>query len=360
MHVKFISPLSENAFNKVGGKAMGLIVLDSLSKVFPEICNPRAYIIPFSNDFEGFLNNFNHVLTEEPHPQKLFSVKASTTKDDFSRDSHRGINSSRGKKICLIKTEIEKAFLELKKKFNGNVKSLIFQELVCKGVFFILHYDKSGAIWEVVFNEFVCIYKVSTCGRLVHYECSNKRFEEQGYFFIKKLQSYSKLLNEVRCYLGFDFNTEGFLDEKLCFVQLRPIPPEFHITTSIQKDFKPYFTTNLLFGFFDFTIHRKDLINIESNIEKHIEGDKKVYVNHTTKLPLEYSHIRDRVSKGLFTTVLNTATGFYLSHSNKHIPDNLTARNFFNCMTVDRNKLESLDVFRVVSDGYKASIYKVQ
>ncbi|PKH87905.1 hypothetical protein [Colwellia sp. Bg11-28] len=355
--------LNKSVFEEYGGKAMGLKALDWLALELSSLTVPLALVVKYSPDVDEFLQNCLDVIPSYHFGvQAKFSVKTSTTIDDFSIMSARGKNSSNGKSLYLNINSLRQCHQELVYHEEDKVIAIIFQAFVSEEQFFILHYDGEGILFELVLDRNTFLYRFNENGNLEYFQSTSESSTKLGQSFISNIQSFIPTLKQAKAMLGFEFNVEGFIaNNSIYLIQLRPIPLDFNYYQMGNSEYSIYspnvIKTNFVFGQFEETIAADEFIDVDSlHIDKKVTSlAPLVFVNKTTKLPLQFDVIKQRVEKGLVTTVINTHTGFLLSHSKQHIPV-LEHRNYFRCFSISPSDLQHLRQFKVVSNGYQAII----
>lgn len=353
--------LNEALFYELGGKAMGINALKSMSLTFSHLSSPEAFIVPYHSNSECFWAQcLNSIPEMRAHQSTKFSIKNSTINDDFSDHSARGKNSSNGSSLYLNQEAIKQFHTTIAASSDNSLRTIVFQQFVTQGEFFILHYDKNSVFVELTYKGTTFLYKFTLNGELEHFESSNINKNTLGRSFIERLRHYLPLLKGIKSFLGFDYNIEGFLaEDAMQFIQLRPIPLDFNneVSKVIHHglNFISPYQTNFVFGQFDIEVSVESIEDIERCLPEVIYSPAPLtLINYTNKLPMEFDLIANRVKNGLVTTVLNTHSGFYLSHSKKHLPVNLEHREFFRCFSVTFAFLTKVKNFRAVSNGHQA------
>lgn len=353
--------LNEGLFNELGGKAMGINALKSMSLTFSHLSSPEAFIVPYHHDSEDFWAQCLQSIPEmSEHQSTKFSIKSSTVNDDFSDCSARGKNSSNGSSLYLNEETIKQFHTTIADSADNSLRAIVFQQFVTQGDFFILHYDKNSVFVELSYKGATFLYQFALNGELEHFESSSINNNTLGLSFIARLRHYLPVLKGIKSFLGFDYNIEGFLaEDAMHFIQLRPIPLDFHneLSTVIHHalNFISPYQTNFVFGQFDIEVSVENVENIECCVPEVIYSPAPLtLINYTNKLPMEFDLVANRVKNGLVTTVLNTHSGFYLSHSKKHLPVNLEHRAVFRCFSVNTAFLTKFKHFRVISNGHQA------
>jgi len=353
--------LNDAIFDKLGGKAMGINALQSMSLTFSHFSSPKAFIVPYHSNSEDFWAQCLKSIPDiNVYQSTKFSIKSSTVNDDFSDCSARGKNSSNGSSLFLNEEAIKQFHTTNARNVDPSLRAIVFQQFVTQGEFFILHYDNNSVFVELTYNGSTFLYQFTLSGKLEHFESSSINNNTLGLCFIERLRHYLPVLKEIKSYLGFDYNIEGFLaEDAMHFIQLRPIPLDFNNAASNAinhgLNFISPYQTNFVFGLFDIEVSVNSIENIENCLpEASYSPAPLTLINYTNKLPMEFDLVTNRVKNGLITTVLNTHSGFYLSHSKKHLPVNLAHRAFFRCFSVSTAFLTKYKHFRVISNGHQA------
>ncbi|NVO04365.1 MAG: hypothetical protein HXX09_16850 [Bacteroidetes bacterium] len=315
--------LNNRYYEELGGVAWGILLAERLSEELQSFKIPKYDIVKtdilFQKDFVS-LNICNTI-------EKNVRMKYSSFIGDFSINSIKGLFSSKNNlTFTLNRSNIEKyifnndsIMLVLEKQ-----KSIVFQEIVTDGVFFIFQQNNNQDILEIYFNKQSYVFIKS----------QNKIIIETD----DKISTLRELNNQVDVIQVFDvhseiskkcnflINTEGFIcNNEIEIVQLRPTP-NFEICNFNE------FYTFMNFGSFNIDGIVTNLSNIDVNHENyiiHIGDEVSFWANRQIEeLILEK------------TVVFIGKNGFKISHSLKDIPNDLKLRNRFNYIFCPKDEID--------------------
>lgn len=321
-------------FNQFGGTALGLRIANRISANLPKV-SVAKYDIILADKFRKrkfYKLGINETLNKE----SMF--KFSREDEDFSEHSIQGKNSSRFNPIFVVNSvnfdgqvfDNDNLMKQIK-----NQKSIILQELINKGYFFI--YQEIG-------NEITA--EISIEGeKLILFGYDNKfSFESTGKTnvldLLQKLniKEFIDIHSSISKKVNFDINTEGFLqeDSKIILVQLRPTPKDF--LKRLQSD--TYYTI-LTFGCF--YIYGK-VMNYSKFVDFDEEGEKYIFLYNRNEETLNWDD--DKIRKLILkndTLFIGMTKAFKISHSPSDIPpDNSLRRNFkFAFFSGDKSSIEN-------------------
>lgn len=351
--------LNETNFNEIGGKAVGIEILRLIVFKIDIFKMPFTFILKKNIDFES-------IKSELEENKKRYSYKFSTCTDDFSNKSIRGKNSSNSKSIELSSNDISDLY-QIKNN-TINYKSIIIQEYIKnKKYFFLLHKKKEHLIIELLVDDISYLYICSN-DKIISYESSSIDTYETGKQYFNKINKLIHSTQEIYNIVGFEFNVEGFfIFDFFYLIQFRSIPKDFltNVKNKYLIKYKKYsYSTNFVFNDFFINLKKYPLVVIrESYIQRiNIQNNMELIIclNYSKKLPLEINFIKKTIYNKIYCLVINLNTGFFLSHSPKHIPSNIKYRKYLYCFSFkyQKNMNSIINNCLALSDGEKLILIK--
>lgn len=329
--------INKNNFNLYGGKQLGLNVISHLiSEGFP-ISTPKSFFIS--------LNDMKKKWEIETVESENYTFKYSTLDDDFSDESLRGKNSSLGRKLPLGKSLIQQACKDIPPTTVG----VIFQQFVeSTDAYFIVHVHVNSIKIEITdqHNQYAAILDESYVP--TSYSCKD--------YFHSNLNRYLKLITKssfykMRARCGFDLNLEGFIsNDEVILIQLRPVPADeltsVHISRKISKRGAPLYQTNFVYNAYEY-------YNVS------LSETFGIYMCHENQELCSVPEVIELLRSRQAILVANHETAFNLSHSPKHIPENVEYREFFRYLYLHQSEKENLlhKKIDILSDGNQCFIY---
>lgn len=342
--------INNEYFNLFGGTALGIDIAKSLSENIAKVTLPPYDVIPVKKlllmDYSllGIKNTIN----------KKVLFKFSGKNEDFSFKSARGINTSRYNPVFVVNPENFKNFI-----FNNSdltekakqFKSVILQELITEGYFFIVQMFEGTIVIELLFENKKIIILTQVGKRRIVIESSG------GKDLILKLkkeiniEEFIDLQISISNIVPFSINTEGFIssDNQVKLVQLRPTPNDVKVD-SINIPKKVNYKTFFTFGIFNI---KSKIINIED--KNLLNSDCNIVIVNNDDIPWENNDIKNIIlSKEV--VFLKRTNGFKLSHSPKDIPPFGLIRDRYNYVFIGNYMIDETKFYEVLGNGNVAII----